>query len=146
MIETRSNDAFSTESSNITARSTKSMDFSSLAKTLSLNLTLRLDHSNYIYWRTQVLTTIEALDLEGLINGAKSPPSKFITVRSGDTEEQQENPEFANWRRSDKLLMSWIFSTLTPSVLGQVTNSKSSHEIWSKIERTYAQRSMARIM
>ena len=42
--------------------------------------------------------------------------------------------------------MSWIFSTLTPSVLGQVTNSKSSFEVWSKIERTYAQRSMARIM
>lgn len=42
--------------------------------------------------------------------------------------------------------MSWIFSSLTPSVLGQVTNSKSSFEIWSKIERTYAQRSVARIM
>ncbi|KAK1581862.1 hypothetical protein Q3G72_009741 [Acer saccharum] len=122
------------------------MDFSSLAKTLSLNLTLKLDHSNYIYWRTQVLTAIEALDLEVFINGTKSPHSKFITVQSGDTEEQQENPWFANWRRSDKLLMGWIFSTLTSSVLGQVTDSKSSHEVWSKIERTYAQRSMARIM
>ncbi|KAK2652706.1 hypothetical protein Ddye_012562 [Dipteronia dyeriana] len=42
--------------------------------------------------------------------------------------------------------MSWIFSTLTLSVLGQVTNSKSSFEVRIKIERAYSQRSMARIM
>ena len=113
----------STESRNISAVS-KTMDFSSLAKTLSLNLTLKLDYNNYIYWKAQVLTAIEALDLEGFVNGEKLPPSKFISVPSDDSIEQQENPDFNNWKKSDKLLMSWLFSTLTPSVLGQVTNSK----------------------
>ncbi|KAK3221842.1 hypothetical protein Dsin_008867 [Dipteronia sinensis] len=64
----------------------------------------------------------------------------------GEDVEQHENPDFIIWKKSDKLLMSWIFSTLTPSVLGQVINSKSSFEVWSKIERTYSQRSMARII
>ncbi|KAK2640656.1 hypothetical protein Ddye_028451 [Dipteronia dyeriana] len=96
--------------------------------------------------RTQVLTAIEALVLEGLIKGEKQPPPKFLLVHSGDNIEQQENPEFVNWKKTDKLLMSWIFSTLTPSVLGQVNGCKSSFEIWFKIERTYSQRSLARIM
>ncbi|KAK2638778.1 hypothetical protein Ddye_026573 [Dipteronia dyeriana] len=49
---------------------------------LSLNLTLKLDHSNYIYRRTQVLTAIEAFDLECFVNGQKSALPNFITVRS----------------------------------------------------------------
>ena len=94
------------------------MDFSSLAKTLSLNLTLKLDHSNYIFWKMQVFTAIEALDLEDFVNGEKVPPQKTINVTSGDIVEQRENPDFVKWKKTDKLLMSWILSTLSPSVLG----------------------------
>ena len=94
----------------------------------------------------QVLTAIEALDLEGFINGEKASPLNLMTVISGDTNVQQDNPDFVTWKKTDKLLMSWILSTLSPSVLGQVTNSKSSFEIWSKIECTYLQKSLARIM
>ncbi|KAK3194358.1 hypothetical protein Dsin_025668 [Dipteronia sinensis] len=148
MAETRSNNSSLTESHNISYSSTKTMDFSSLAKTLSLNLTLKLDHTNYIFWKTQVLTAIEALDLESFINGEKTLPPKFINTLSDscDISVQQENPDFLNLKKSDKLLMSWNFSTLTQSILGQVTSCKSSCKVWSKIERTYAQRSIARIM
>ena len=136
MTENRSSNSSSTKSHDISSFSSsvpvKTMDFSTLVKTPSLNLTLKLDHTNYIYWKTQVLTTIEALDLEGFITGKKAPSPKLISVRSGEIVVQQENPEFLSWKKTDKLLMSWIFSTLTPSVLGQVTNSKSSFEIWSK--------------
>ena len=92
MTENRSLNASPNHSRNNSSATTKSMDFSSLAKTLSLNLTLKLDHSNYIYWRTQVLTAIEALDLEGVINGTKQPPPKILSVQSSDVVEQQENP------------------------------------------------------
>ena len=146
MAVTQSSDSTASQSNNNSSGNARAMDFSSLAKTLSLNLTLKLDHSNYIYWRTQVLTAIEALDLESMINGEKQPPPKFIQVQSGDKEEQHENPSFIVWKKTDKLLMSWIFSTLTPSVLAQVNGCKTSFEMWSRIERTFAQRSMARIM
>ncbi|KAK2641947.1 hypothetical protein Ddye_023710 [Dipteronia dyeriana] len=114
------------------------MDFSSLAKTLSLNLTLKLDHSNYFYWKTQVLTAIEALGLKGMVNETKRAPSKFLLIHYGDDSEQEENLKYVNWKKKDKLFMSWIFSTLTTSVLGQINGSKSSFEIWSKIEKTYS--------
>ena len=68
MTNPQSNVSVSTESQN-TSSTFNAMDFSSLARTLSLNLTLKLDHSNYIYWKTQVFTAIEALDLEGFVNG-----------------------------------------------------------------------------
>ncbi|KAL5856397.1 hypothetical protein ACOSQ3_003855 [Xanthoceras sorbifolium] len=54
---------------------TSCMDFSSLAKTLHFNLPIKLDESNYIYWKTQILPAINALDLESFIDETKTPPS-----------------------------------------------------------------------
>ncbi|KAL5753587.1 hypothetical protein ACOSP7_021807 [Xanthoceras sorbifolium] len=52
-----------------------SMDFGSLAKTLHFNLPIKLDENNYIYWKTQILPAVNALDLENFIDETKVPPS-----------------------------------------------------------------------
>ncbi|KAL5758033.1 hypothetical protein ACOSP7_020644 [Xanthoceras sorbifolium] len=54
---------------------THGMDFSSLAKTLHFNLPIKLDEDNFIYWKTQILPAINALDLEDFIDSTKTPPS-----------------------------------------------------------------------
>ena len=66
IVENRSNNTSLSESNINSSATAKSMNFLSSAKTLSLNLTLKLDQTNYIYWRVQVLI---ALDLEGFVNG-----------------------------------------------------------------------------
>ncbi|KAL5739276.1 hypothetical protein ACOSP7_028193 [Xanthoceras sorbifolium] len=63
-------------------QSAYSLDFPSLTKTLNFNLIKKLDNSNYIYWRAQILSTIRALELEDLISSSKLPPSKFILFES----------------------------------------------------------------
>ncbi|KAL5744236.1 hypothetical protein ACOSQ2_027352 [Xanthoceras sorbifolium] len=98
------------------------MDFASLAKTLNSNILLKLKK------------TIRELDLEYYISSSSIIPQKFIEVHSSNgsaevTVEQRINPEFA-----------------IPNVLGQVTQLKTSLEMWSKIERTYSHQSMARIL
>ncbi|KAL5840729.1 hypothetical protein ACOSQ4_013337 [Xanthoceras sorbifolium] len=79
-----------------------SMDFGSLAKTLHFNLLIKLDENNYIYWKTQILPTVNALDLEDFIDSTKSPPSQFVNVlisdeNGGTRVEQQLNLDYKKW-------------------------------------------------
>ncbi|KAK2656638.1 hypothetical protein Ddye_009690 [Dipteronia dyeriana] len=95
-----------------------------------------------------VLPAIRALDLEYLITNSKHPQKRTREINSNneeDANEQDLDEEYLTWKKSDQLLMSWILSTLIPSVYGQVTTCKTSYEVWSRIERVYAQRSMVKI-
>ncbi|KAL5790215.1 hypothetical protein ACOSQ2_005103 [Xanthoceras sorbifolium] len=85
-----------------------SMDFCSLAKTLHFNLPIKLDESNYIYWKTQIIPAVNALDFKNFIDETKTPPSQFITVQvsngnGGVRVEQQLNPEYQKWKKSDQI-------------------------------------------
>ncbi|KAL5774750.1 hypothetical protein ACOSP7_012307 [Xanthoceras sorbifolium] len=112
-----------------------SMDFGSLAKTLHFNLPIKLDESNYIYWKTQILPAVNALDLESFIDETAVPPSQFIAV-------QVSNGNGG----SDQILLFWLISTLSQKVIGQVTKCKSSLEAWTKLQNLYSQKSMAKIL
>ncbi|KAL5768050.1 hypothetical protein ACOSQ2_014833 [Xanthoceras sorbifolium] len=127
------------------------MDFSSLAKTLHFNLPIKLDESNYIYWKTQILPAINALDFESFIDKTKTPPSQFVTVQVSDESggirvEHHLNPEYQKWKKSDQILLFWLISTLSQKVVGQVTKCKSSLEAWTKLQNLYSQKSMAKIL
>ncbi|KAL5851114.1 hypothetical protein ACOSQ3_006232 [Xanthoceras sorbifolium] len=54
------------------------IDYSSLAKTLNSNVPMKLDKSNYIYWKTQVMPAIRALDLEDYISSSAMIPEPYI--------------------------------------------------------------------
>ncbi|KAL5753755.1 hypothetical protein ACOSP7_021975 [Xanthoceras sorbifolium] len=58
------------------------IDYSSLAKTLNSNVPMKLDKSNYIYWKTQVMPAIRALDLEDYISGLAVIPEPYIDVHT----------------------------------------------------------------
>ncbi|KAL5780818.1 hypothetical protein ACOSQ2_011555 [Xanthoceras sorbifolium] len=127
------------------------MDFSSLAKTLHFNLSIKLDEDNYIYWKTQILPAINALNLEEYIDSSKHPLPQFINVQipnetGGGRIEQQPNKEYQRWKKSDQILLCWLISTLSQKVVGQVTKCKSSLEAWTKLENLYSQKSMAKIL
>ena len=76
---------------------------------------------------------------EDYIDGTKKCPPKEI--RSGEA-----NPEFIKWRRLDRLILSWIYSTLTPDIMSQIVGYETSHEAWIALERIFSASSKARIM
>ncbi|KAL5766650.1 hypothetical protein ACOSP7_017267 [Xanthoceras sorbifolium] len=141
----------SLQTQNQSSDNTPTMDFPSLAKTLHFNLYIKLDEENYIYWKTQVLSTINAFDLEDYIDSSKSPPTQFINVQvdngnGGSRIEQQPNREYHKWRKSDQILLFWLISTLSQNVVEQVTKCKSSLEAWTKFPNLYSRRSMTKIL
>lgn len=108
---------------------------------LSQNLTIKLDQDNYLLWKNQLLNVIIANGFEEYIDGSHPCPSKFL-----DLQRQQINPEYTLWQRINRLIMSWLYSSLTESKVAQIVSCNTAFEIWGSLERTYASTSRSRII
>ncbi|KAF4369419.1 hypothetical protein G4B88_029475 [Cannabis sativa] len=51
---------------------------------------------------------------------------------------------FTTWHRYNQLLMSWLYASLSDSMLGQIVGFTTATEIWVSLERTYSATSFAR--
>ena len=97
---------------------------------------IKLDRSNYLVWKAQVRTSIIANGLESFINGENVCPEHYLTEstqelrRSGaEASQKQENPDYALWMKTDKLLQSWMLSSMVDNVLIMVINCETSLEL-----------------
>ncbi|KAL5739017.1 hypothetical protein ACOSQ2_028197 [Xanthoceras sorbifolium] len=68
-----------------------------------------------------------------------------IDEESGATV-QQYNDDYLAWKKIDQLLVGWLMSTLSESVLGRVTQCVTACEVWLTVTNMFSQSSMARIM
>ena len=108
----------------------------------SLNqaFTVRLDQSNYLLGRTQMLNIIIANGIEEMIHGKIPAPSWFL----GDSE--NINLEYNIWQRQNRLVMCWIYSLLTEGVMTQIIGLDTTSEIWIALEKIFLVASKARTM
>ncbi|KAL4354390.1 hypothetical protein GQ457_06G018340 [Hibiscus cannabinus] len=67
------------------------------------SISIRLDETNYLLWRQQVLFTIESLDLSSHIDGTSVVPPQYVLVNS----EKVCNPQYASFKQQDSALCSW---------------------------------------
>ena len=67
---------------------------------------IKLDQSNYLLWRSQVLASFRGNRLEDFITGIKSAPEKNILLVGVDgSTEQIENSKYQIWRSQDQILL-----------------------------------------
>ncbi|KAK2641292.1 hypothetical protein Ddye_023055 [Dipteronia dyeriana] len=119
------------ENQDASSSSSKASEFASLAKAFKLNLQVKLDNENYISWKAQVIPIIKAFELEDFISGLKPTPPKFVEIASVDGGDKQLvlNKEYSYGKKSDQLLLSWLFSSISQTIIGQVTDCSSSFEV-----------------
>lgn len=58
-------------------------------------------------------------------------PNKFLT--DDDRTTNRENPAYRIWITQDQWLMTWLQSTLSPSILSRVLGCVHSYELWERI-------------
>ena len=112
-------------------------------------LTLRLDRTNYNFWRAQVLPPIRAHNLESFFLGTIQPPIQFIKVPDPNGSQimiRTLNLEYVIWNRQDQYLVSWLLSSMSESMLGHVTRCVRAAEIWYTLERLNLTQSRARVL
>lgn len=105
---------------------------------------LKLDRTNYAFWRAQVLPMIRAHGFEEFIAPTAMPLAPLLPSNSGAPPRQ--NPEYAVWIRRDQFLMSWMLASISESMLGHVVRCNTAREVWSVLERLSLSQSKARIM
>ena len=111
------------------------------------NTPIKLTNNNCLLWRSQVIATINANELEDLIDNTKNPLSRMIVnVDNDQTVITVANPQFQIWRKVDQQLMSWLLSTLREEVLSVVVGASSSLEVWQTLSGQFGARSRSRVL
>jgi gag-polypeptide of LTR copia-type len=107
---------------------------------LTLPVAIKLNESNFLTWKSQILPLIYGYDLSKFLES--SPPEKTRLTVSGHLE---FNPSYLSWRRQDQLLLGWLRSSLTEPLLAQVVSSTSAREFWTALEDYFSSTSRARL-
>lgn len=108
------------------------------------SVTIKLNDSNYLLWKTQMESLLRSQKLLGFVNGQIPPPAQQVTTTVNDVPVLTPNPQFNAWVCTDQLIVSWIFGTLTEEVIGTVHCLTTSHDVWYSLADNYNKSSVAR--
>ncbi|KAK6144727.1 hypothetical protein DH2020_021547 [Rehmannia glutinosa] len=107
---------------------------------------LRLDRTNYHFWKAHVLSTVRAHGFEGFLFGTELLPPKFVASAVGSSSTSLPNSDYTVWMRRDQFLLRWMLYSIGESMLGHVSRCSTSHEVWIIFEKLFQSQSKARSM
>ena len=116
-----------------------------LLSSMSNLMSIKLDYTNYIPWKHQLITILEAYSLIEHIDGTTLKPSPFVLDTTGNPT-SVVNPDFQSWNIKDKALLSLINSTLTPQVFSLVVGITNSRKVWNTLEQRFTSTLRANIL
>lgn len=107
-------------------------------------VTLKLNDSNYLLWKTQFESLLSSQKLLGFVNGAVVSPPATRVVLHGMENVEEPNPLFEAWFCTDQLIRSWLFGTLSEEVLGSVHTLSTSRDVWISLVDNFNKSSVSR--
>ena len=109
------------------------------------SISIKLDRSNYMFWKSQILPTARTHDMEMFLLGTKPKLDEFI-VDSANSNVLLTNPDYRSWIRLDQFVMSWLLSSISDQMLGHVVHYQSAAEVWIVLEQLFSTKSKARAL
>ncbi|KAL4354862.1 hypothetical protein GQ457_06G019540 [Hibiscus cannabinus] len=106
------------------------------------SISIRLDETNYLMWRQQVLFAIDSLALGSHIDGTAVVPPQHVVVNGV----RALNPEFVVFKQEDSVLCSWLLSSISGSILPSLVNCRTVIEIWDKVQQNFSVLSTTKII
>ncbi|KAA0035482.1 UBN2_3 domain-containing protein [Cucumis melo var. makuwa] len=75
---------------------------------------VKLSDNNFLLWKFQILTALEAYDLENILESESEAPSKYLTSIgiSSTSATRTPNPEYKVWKYQDRLISSWLLGSM----------------------------------
>nr|POE93969.1 hypothetical protein CFP56_27845 [Quercus suber] len=98
-----------------------------LLSNMSNMMTVKLASSNYIVWKYQISMVLDTYSLLELLDETQSIPEKFLKDLSGSFTGIL-NPDYLIWKSKEKALLTFISSTLTPTILALTVGCHSAIE------------------
>lgn len=109
---------------------------------ISIPISLKLDRSNFLTWRSQVEPIITGFGLFHHLDESVTLPSQFLVTNGVSS----TNPAYAPWLMQDQLLLGWLRASIFGTVLGQYVNCRTARDLWTSLHRVYSAVSRAKIM
>ncbi|KAL5834483.1 hypothetical protein ACOSQ4_013980 [Xanthoceras sorbifolium] len=106
---------------------------------MKVALTVKLDNSNFLLWRQQVLAAIKGSRLSHYIDPAFKPPNQINTDGS-------VNEAYLDWEQQDQNLLCWILSSISQDILPEFVSYLTASEAWKSVEELFASQSRANVM
>ncbi|KAJ0913232.1 putative RNA-directed DNA polymerase [Helianthus annuus] len=104
-------------------------------------ITLKLNSSNYLYWRIQMLPLLSLQQLLPHVDGTSTIPPK--TISSND--KVVDNPEFSEWVQNEQKTLILLNASLTEEALSVIVGLTSAREIWLALEAAFCSASVERV-
>jgi hypothetical protein len=93
------------------------MASSSSFSSLGHPITEKLTRDNFMLWKAQFIPAVRGAQLFGFLDGSVKVPEQEI---ENSENKKEENPAYARWVVQDQQLLSFLNSSLSREVLGQV--------------------------
>ena len=74
---------------------------------------------------------IFANGFEDFMKGSSVCPEKIVEVTG------LVNPEFVAWHSQDHMILSWIYSSLTPKIIALIICHTTSYSTWIILEKIF---------
>lgn len=128
----------SPENSNISTSSHPPVPSSSILNSSSHFVTIKVTLENYLLWKAQIVPFLKGHQLHEYVDGSLPATPPVLN--------NLPNPAYTKWLLQDQLIISALNASLFDSVLAQVLNCSTSHEVWSALQTLFAAKSTAHIM
>ena len=150
IVATQNSTMVASSATMASSSSTSTMSSSSAVNLVNLSnmsnmMTVKLDNTNYIVWKHQISMVLETYFLFELLEEPQLIPEKFLKDLSGSYI-TIVNPDFLVWKSKEKALLTFISSTLTPSVLAITVGCSSAREVWKVLENRFSSISRSHVM
>ena len=155
VLEPIVSEAMATTASTMASSSTSSLTSNSsvnilnqpllLLSNMANMMTIKLDNTNYIVWKPQITMVLETYSLFELIEEPQLIPEKFLKDSSGSFTTVM-NPDYLVWKSKEKALLTFVSSTLTPSILALTVGCSSALEVWKVLENRFSSVSRSHVM
>jgi hypothetical protein len=109
-----------------------------IALTITTQINEKLMSSTFPQWRAQFQALLNGYNLLDYVHGVSQCPSPAGTslIELNKT----------HWVHQDKLILSAILASTSPTITPLIVSSKASHEAWKKLYHMYASKSRTRAM
>uniref|UniRef100_A0A2N9G9X8 Integrase catalytic domain-containing protein n=1 Tax=Fagus sylvatica TaxID=28930 RepID=A0A2N9G9X8_FAGSY len=136
-------------SSSSSASSTSSNPPGTISQTPILLLkdlvSMKLDATNYVIWKYQIVSIFESYSLLDMIDGTASPPAEYLADANGESS-LNVNPLYKQWKARDQALKTLINATLSPSAITLVIGQTTTQGVWQALERRYTSLSRTHVL
>ena len=88
---------------------------------------VKLENHNVLIGRKQIFSATRGHNLQHFVTGAYDTPLKYLSAE--DRARGIINQDFLDWERQDQLLVSWLLSSMSTSVLSRCVSCDSSFQI-----------------